>query len=347
MMRNSFKILVTLLILLMVSCDFPYYSDGDYFFVEYNNAVMPVWVKGNEASDKIILFIHGGPGGSAIDFALVGFEDLEEQFQVAYWDQPASGQSQGNYDVSKASVEDFSNALDNVVITLEHLYAKPIVLYGVSWGAGLGTAYVTYGDNAAQRQSRIESFVYAFGTHDFTASYTAVRPRIITSLQDPGIEKSGDSKTIDDALSFYQTHLELTTIDQANRHQQLLQESGLRLYKAQIDQPDLDMAGFILFSPINPGAMLSNPAALLSSKPFLEDVYFNNVLNSAVISIPLLVIAGEDDLQSPKEPAIQLYNNATAAKKQYLELAATRHFSFPSVERKAEMYTSIIDFINQ
>ncbi len=34
----------------------------DYFWVEHNNARMPVWVRGNTASGTFIVFNHGGPG---------------------------------------------------------------------------------------------------------------------------------------------------------------------------------------------------------------------------------------------------------------------------------------------
>ena len=36
----------------------------NYFWIERENAKMPVWVKGNIDSGVFIIFIHGGPGSS-------------------------------------------------------------------------------------------------------------------------------------------------------------------------------------------------------------------------------------------------------------------------------------------
>jgi len=36
----------------------------NYFWVDRNNAIMPVWVRGNIDSGVFIVFNHGGPGSS-------------------------------------------------------------------------------------------------------------------------------------------------------------------------------------------------------------------------------------------------------------------------------------------
>lgn len=48
------------------------FYDGDFFYVENNEAQMPVWVRGNENSEVFIIHLHGGPGGSGIMVALSG-----------------------------------------------------------------------------------------------------------------------------------------------------------------------------------------------------------------------------------------------------------------------------------
>ncbi|HSR34632.1 MAG TPA: hypothetical protein VLY63_29020, partial [Anaerolineae bacterium] len=80
----------------------------DYFWVERNNARMPVWVRGNTASSTFIVFNHGGPGstGTAESIFEVNpgngklghaspVQALESDYAVVYWDQRHSGMSRG------------------------------------------------------------------------------------------------------------------------------------------------------------------------------------------------------------------------------------------------------------
>ena len=53
---------------------------------------MPVLVEGNVDSGVIVLWVHGGPGGTAIGFQNDEFcsAQLEPKYAVAYWDQRAA-----------------------------------------------------------------------------------------------------------------------------------------------------------------------------------------------------------------------------------------------------------------
>ena len=125
---------------------------------------MPVYIKGNIESKVFILFVHGGPGGNA---SLASFipvsQELEKDYAFAYWDQRASGLSQGNPDRSTFTVEQFVEDLDLVVdaINLRHNYPK-IVFYGISWGGALGSAYLST-DNF---QDKVAGFINMDSGHN-------------------------------------------------------------------------------------------------------------------------------------------------------------------------------------
>lgn len=134
-----------------------------------NKETMPVWVHGNENSGYIILAVHGGPGSNVLDFRNYkcgkGFLSLETDYQVAYWQQRASGQSVGRNKKSLFTIETYVNDCDAVVNELKSKYpGKEIILFGHSWGGMLTAAYLN--DNT--RRAKIKGWIDAAGAHNGT-----------------------------------------------------------------------------------------------------------------------------------------------------------------------------------
>ena len=142
-MKNRILYLL-ILVLAIFSCQKEDLSQEDQFFVSNDDAVMPVYIRGNLESDVIILFLHGGPGGNASQATFIpSFQDIENSYAFAYWDQRASGLSQGNPDKSTFTVEQFVEDTYYVIEALNVRYpGKQIFLFGHSWGGALGAAYL-------------------------------------------------------------------------------------------------------------------------------------------------------------------------------------------------------------
>ena len=134
-----------------------YYSEGDYFFARSEGSDMPVWVTGKKSSDTMILFLHGGPGGESTTASFFpAFEDLENRYRVAYWDQRASGLSQGNPSVDTYTVDQFVKDVDLVVDVLMEVFApERLFLFGHSWGGALGIAYLA----DSSRAKKVSGFI--------------------------------------------------------------------------------------------------------------------------------------------------------------------------------------------
>ena len=142
---KKFLLLFVSLILLISSCSFESNYKEDHFFIYRLGASMPVLVQGNMESDVLVIFLHGGPGGNAVTASyLPVFQELGEDYMMAYWDQRGSGLSQGNaYDFAY-DLETFVYDLEFLVKTCKERYNNPkIFLYGISWGGALGCAYLS------------------------------------------------------------------------------------------------------------------------------------------------------------------------------------------------------------
>lgn len=161
-------ILFILLSLAIASCSKEeVLSDGEInkFFLQNNDAIMPVQVKGNTLSNIFVIVLHGGPGDSGIkDFGDNGvFKSLEIDYNMVYWDQRCAGLSQGNCNPNTLQVSDYVEDMDKLILLLEDLYGSDISLFllGHSWGGTLGLDYLISGKN----KNKIKGFIQSDGSH--------------------------------------------------------------------------------------------------------------------------------------------------------------------------------------
>lgn len=166
-MRNL--LYISLFTLLSISCskEEKLSENADnHFFLENNGAIMPVQVSGNTSSKLFVIFLHGGPGDSAIQgFSSSGiFKNLEEDYAIVYFDQRCAGLSQGDCDPSSLQVSDYVDDIDKLITVIEDIYGNDISLFlmGHSWGATLGLDYLI---NGTQKQ-KIKGYVQSDGSHN-------------------------------------------------------------------------------------------------------------------------------------------------------------------------------------
>lgn len=149
---------------ILLACQDDPYDDGDFFYLVHKDAQMPVSVRGNKSSGVFILFIHGGPGGTALQkIGLPAFNELEKSYATVFWDQRGSGSSQGNSSDKFLNLDQFVEDLNKLVDLIRYKYDHPkIFLMGHSWGGCLGTAYLI--DRV--RQTKIRGWIDVDGAHD-------------------------------------------------------------------------------------------------------------------------------------------------------------------------------------
>ena len=146
---KTFTIHVLALFLLLSACQKDPISTeaDDYFHVKTADAYLPVWVRGNTASQTILLFVNGGPGLTTLDAAqldLLNWEQsLEKDYGIAYFDARGTGNAQGNF--GKESITIAQNLLDIQAIlkVIRQRYGDVTVfLIGHSYGGYLTARYL-------------------------------------------------------------------------------------------------------------------------------------------------------------------------------------------------------------
>ena len=112
--------------------------------VKINGIDQWLLIRGNDETNPILLYLHGGPGHSLIPFAHVATDKLVDKFIVVYWDQRGTGLSYN--DKIPPETMNISQFIDDTKTVTEYLKKKfgkeKIYLLGHSWGSMLGTLTV-------------------------------------------------------------------------------------------------------------------------------------------------------------------------------------------------------------
>ena len=117
------------------------------FFLRHKGADMPIWVHGNAESNKIVLYLHGGPGDCAMCYRHY-FKALEKDMMVAYWDQRVAGSSSGKVNPATLRYEQFSEDAFYAIKLLKQQYPNAhIYLLAHSFGVELAWQFMGTGQN--------------------------------------------------------------------------------------------------------------------------------------------------------------------------------------------------------
>ncbi|MDD9941946.1 MAG: alpha/beta hydrolase [Myxococcales bacterium] len=140
------------------------FEGGDFFFLENNGAVMPIWVRGDTSSGTFVVFLHGGPGNSSYSYATApAYDRLAESYALVFWDQRGSGAAQGDPSPESYTLEQFAKDTKKVVQLIRHKYdVEALFLAGKSWGACVGTAFLLGEGN----QEGVSGWIEIDGAHN-------------------------------------------------------------------------------------------------------------------------------------------------------------------------------------
>jgi proline iminopeptidase len=149
---------------------------NDHFFLINGGQKMPVTVGGNLDSEKMLVVIHGGPGGSAIVYRDQYTRDyVEKEFAMVYWDQRFAGGTQGN--TGGTHISAFREDLKKLIQLLKAKYGnnKKIYLFGHSWGGFLSPYFLI--DPACQELA--DGWIQIGGAHNYLMNDSLTREMLI------------------------------------------------------------------------------------------------------------------------------------------------------------------------
>ncbi len=150
---------------------------NDTFFLQEKGISMPIQVRGNVASKKMIIVLHGGPGGVALLYRSQQVIDrVEKEFAMVYYDQRLSGASQGNSSSNNISL--FKSDLLKIIQLLKSKYGSDTKMYlmGHSWGGFVAPYFLEDGNN----QNQVSGWIQVAGAHNYRMTDSLTREMLIS-----------------------------------------------------------------------------------------------------------------------------------------------------------------------
>ena len=127
----------------------PYYNNGEVqtgsiseiIRMEIGGVEQGMIIRGKDANNPVLLFLHGGPGNPEYVIAKQYNIGLEDYFTVCWWDQRGSGMSYSStLDPESVTTEQMVSDTVDITNYLRDRFGKDrIYLMGHSWGSFLGT----------------------------------------------------------------------------------------------------------------------------------------------------------------------------------------------------------------
>ncbi|HEY2647059.1 MAG TPA: alpha/beta hydrolase [Candidatus Acidoferrales bacterium] len=115
---------------------------NEEMFVRIGGIDQWITIKGNDRSNPVMLYLHGGPGDAASPFADALFGGWEKDFTLVQWDQRGAGRTYGKNGPSiepTMTVERMTaDGIEVAEFLTKHLIKKKIIIVGGSWGSILG-----------------------------------------------------------------------------------------------------------------------------------------------------------------------------------------------------------------
>ena len=130
--------------------------------VEIGGIKQWVTIKGDHPADPVLLFLHGGPGNSAMAYADRFTGELQKHFVVVQWDQRESGvTAQLNRTNQPLSVELMEQDAVEMINYLRSRFSKnKIYLMGHSWGGFLGLTVAAHHPELLEAYLAVSPMVY-------------------------------------------------------------------------------------------------------------------------------------------------------------------------------------------
>lgn len=324
--------------------DIEFSSDAnETFYVEHEDSKMRVQVRGNTLSDKIVLTVHGGPGGSS--YYLSHLEQMknivESSYAVAYWDQPIAGASQGNR--VSASIGDISEGLRKVVLTLRHRYGnKKVILFSESWGGIVTTAFLT----KAQNQYLVQGWINSDGPHDFNLMDREIIKMAIR-IGEEQILAGKNVNTWQNIVQFCKTSNPANNYEVSKQLNELLGDAEylidevvkvefntIDVFRSQMNENNAPFTamGMNLFS---------NSINEVEKNAFSQD-FTKRVM---VIEKPILLLWGKYDFIAPPSVADSLFSNVSSTDKRMVILPRSGHNAF--LQEPDLYWKEFMDFIKR
>ena len=155
---------------------------------EINGAELQLMIRGEDRSNPVMIFVHGGPCCSEIPYVRKYQKDWEKDFTIVHYDQRGSGKSY-KFGEDYSQVTTATHVEDLITLTEyieEHLGTDKVILLGHSFGTYIGT------QAAALRPDLYSAYVGIGQMSDTVSSELNTLDKCIAAAREKGDTKAAE-----------------------------------------------------------------------------------------------------------------------------------------------------------
>lgn len=290
-----------------------------------------ILIRGKNQNNPILLFLHGGLGGPVMAWRTMQAE-LEEHFVVVNWDQRGAGKSySADLDPSTISLKQIeTDGHELVELLRSRFHAEKIYLVGHSWGTALGSRMA---------QEHPESFYAYIGISQVVNTEAGAKLDYQFTLEEA--KRRGNQQALDEleplGPPLYENREHTRTVIKwvqefgGARHQPASFSEELQPYLA----PEYDFFDWVHYMK---GGMTT------SQSPVSDDMKKANLFEQVPeLKIPVYILHGKHDYQTPHSLAKQYLEALNAPKKNLITLENSAHY--PTLEETDRVNEILIQTI--
>jgi len=345
------KFLVPMLLSgLLLSCsdnDFEPANDTEsHFHLQVDEHTVPILVRGNTASGKILLYVQGGPGYNSLDFAEIDYpewkETLEKEYAVAYYDQYGMGNRQGKIDLDRLNTELMLNEMHEVAGFLKAKYKAEIILLGHSFGGVLTMRYMMRYEGE-ETVSKFINMNGAASTDDDTVRWR-LRRDFLVNLASLEIRKGRNADEWKACKTWLDENPKLESLEQKWAWNDYVNELIEPLYDFKSPGAG-DYVNVIFSSPYNVPTTLGNSkiSDRIQEALIAEEKEFGLISRLDEVKGDLLILTGRLDDICPPEELEYMFTHLTNARVDSVTLPMAGHDAY--LDQKEKYTQAIVNFV--
>jgi pimeloyl-ACP methyl ester carboxylesterase len=307
-------------------------------YIELGGALQYISIRGADASNPVIIYLHGGgsPG-----YILPLQQIVEADYTFVFWEQRGEGRSYIKSPDAELSLEILLNDLDELVDYAAERFNQPIIIVGHSGGTTLGIQY------AEAHPDKLAGFIGIGQMVDSSEAGRFFVKETARSARESGNEQDAlEIEEIDGFLEeFWKNHpdLDYYTVDDVTRAKIDKIISLLDQYDPFPSPPTRDDTVSALLSPDFDWARFRWELALRNLDPWIdiEKVFdaqqpvaevFGNLTPPGNLDIPVVFINGSIDGFTPAVLVQEYFERLTAPKKEIFILQGVGHLPMEEKE---------------
>ena len=303
---------------------------------EINGIRQYIQIRGADKKAPLMLFLHGGPGGSMAGLCHVMQPEWEHHFTVVNWDQRnacktyLANKSNAAAISQSGTLEDYMADIDAVIAYLHTIYDfEKIILMGFSWGSLIGAEYAKRHGETVSHYIGVGQFIhYIDGLH-----YSCEWLRKVVKDAPADVEKiNAFENSIPDPPQMTPAFMNSLQGFSMLGAKYIAKDGRAFSIKSLLTSPFLRFGEKMAMVHGNPKLFSGTYQTMLS----------HDFRNNLHVDMPVLFVSGDEDFVCPNELLAQHFGQITAPQKKNVVISKATHTCF--YDQPTAFLDTIIDF---